>query len=70
MNQPTPGMVKPIRHVQLYGYLVERNRKLFHPRGTQPLCGAEMASQMIEAGWLVKTGDRYVLTPEAQRWLA
>ena len=35
-----------------------------------PLCSAGMTRRMIEAGWLVKAGDRYELTPQAQQRIA
>ncbi|WP_456675059.1 hypothetical protein [Bradyrhizobium sp. RDM12] len=67
MEGPTPGMQNPLRQARLYGYLIEHERALFHPGGNHPLCGAGMARRLIEAGWLVKAGDRYELTPKALR---
>lgn len=70
MEAPTPGMQKPLRQARLYGYLIEREGALFHPGGSHPLCSAGMTRRMIEAGWLVKAGDRYELTPQAQQRIA
>jgi hypothetical protein len=70
MEAPTPGMQNPLRQARLYGYLIEREGALFHPGGGHPLCSAGMTRRMIEAGWLVKAGDHYELTPQAQELIA
>ncbi|MCK1405122.1 hypothetical protein IVB48_06735 [Bradyrhizobium sp. 76] len=70
MEAPTPGMQNPLRQARLYGYLIEREGALFHPGGGHPLCSAGMTRRMIEAGWLVKAGDYYELTPQAQEMIA
>jgi hypothetical protein len=63
-------MQNPLRQARLYGYLIEREGALFHPGGNHPLCGASMARRMIAAGLLVKAGDRYELTSQAQERIA
>ncbi|RZN10369.1 hypothetical protein CWO91_13475 [Bradyrhizobium genosp. SA-3] len=66
---PTPGMLRRLRHAQLYGYLIERDGLLFHPGGDRPLCGFYTARRMLKARWLKKVGTRYELTPEALQQL-
>jgi len=66
---PKPGMLRPLRSAQLYGYLIERDGLLFHPGGNRPLCGFYTARLMLNARWLKKVGSRYELTPEALQQL-
>jgi hypothetical protein len=60
-----PGMLKPLRLAQIYGYLVEGKDGLYHPGGSQPACSMGLAQKMVEGGWLVKHGRRYEPTEKA-----
>ena len=57
-------MHRALRQAQLYGYLVEREGKLFHPGGSQPVCGMQIARALAQQGWLVHRADRYEITPD------
>ena len=64
----SPGMRKPLRQARLYGYLVEREGKLYHPGGgSNPVCGKSFARRMVDNGWLVGKGDRYEITSEGMK---
>jgi hypothetical protein len=60
-------MIRALRQAQLYGYLVARTGKLYHPGGSRPVCSALTALKMVRAGWLAPRGDRYEITREGLR---
>ena len=62
-----PGMVKPLRLLRIYGFMLERRDGLYHPGGNQPACTMALARMMAEGGWLVKHGERYELTEQGLR---
>jgi hypothetical protein len=61
---------KALRHAQLYGYLVARHGRLYHPGGSRPLCGVQLSKQIVRSGWLRFRSGKYELTPEGSRVLA
>lgn len=61
-------MLKPLRLALLYGYLIAHGTRLYHPGGTHPVCSLAFAQQMIEAGLLLQTDQRFELTPEGRRF--
>lgn len=60
-------MIRALRQAQLYGYLVARTGKLYHPGGSRPVCSAQTALKMVRAGWLAPRGNRYEITREGLR---
>ena len=58
-----------LRHARLYGYLVARTGRVYHPGGGRPVCSEQTALDMVRAGWLVRRGDRFEITPEGLRVL-
>jgi hypothetical protein len=60
-------MRRALRQAQLYGYLVTRTDRLYHPGGSQPLCALQTAREMVRAGWLVVRNDKYEITPDGLR---
>lgn len=55
-------MFKPLRHARLYGYLEEREGKLYHPGGSRPVCSKQYAKRLVDNGWLSAKGNRYEIT--------
>jgi hypothetical protein len=55
--------IKALRHAQLYGYLINRTGRLYYPGGSYPVCSEQIAHEMVGAGWLVRRGGRYEITP-------
>lgn len=70
MDNLSPGMRRALRQAQLYGYLVEREGKLFHPGGNHPVCGMQIAQALARHGWLAHQADRYQITPDGARAVA
>ncbi len=62
--------LKVLRQAQLYGYLIARHGRLYHPGGGRPICGVQLSKQIVRSGWLRFRTDRYELTPEGLRVLA
>jgi hypothetical protein len=60
-------MKRALRQAQLYGYLIQRGRNLYHPGGNHPVCSLALALRMVEDGWLVIEDDLYKLTREGLR---
>jgi hypothetical protein len=56
-----------LRQAQLYGYLVARTDRLYHPGGTRPLCGLQTAQEMVRQELLVIRNGRYEITPKGLR---
>lgn len=66
MPEVSPGMLRPLRLTLLYGVLVARGSKLYHPGSAHPVCSMSLAKQMIEAGLLVRSGQRFELSEEGR----
>jgi hypothetical protein len=47
-------MQRVLRWAQLYGYLVARSDRLYHPGRNHPLCSLFTAGEMIRSGWLIE----------------
>lgn len=62
-----PSMLRPLRLLRVYGFMVERRDGLYHPGGNQPACSMALAGRMVQGGWLVKQGERYQLTEKGLR---
>jgi ribosomal protein S19E (S16A) len=62
------AMRSALRIAQLYGYLVARTDRLYHPGGMEAVCSLYTAQEMVKAGWLVIREGRYVITPEGRRF--
>jgi hypothetical protein len=62
--------IRVLRQAQLYGYLVARTGRVYYPGGSRPVCSGQTALEMVRAGWLVRRGDRYEITPEGLRVLS
>ncbi|MCP3402107.1 MULTISPECIES: hypothetical protein [unclassified Bradyrhizobium] len=63
-----PAMVKALRLVRVYGFMVERRDGLYYPGSNRPACSKALAEKMVEGGWLVKHGERY--QPTEKGWQA
>jgi hypothetical protein len=55
--------IRALRQAQLYGYLINRTGRLYYPGGSHPVCSEQTAHEMVRAGWLVRRGGRYEITP-------
>jgi hypothetical protein len=63
-----PSLIRnALRQAQLYGYLVARTDRLYHPGGTRPLCGLQTAHEMVRQELLVIRNGRYEITPKGLR---
>ena len=69
MEKPSPLMQRALRQAQLYGYLVVRHDRLYHPGGNKPVCSLYAARDMIRSGWLIARDDRFEITAEGRRAL-
>jgi hypothetical protein len=67
MDELTPGMHRVLRQACLYGYLAERNDRLYHPGGSTPVCTRVFISSMVRLGWLKPSFGRYEITSEGKR---
>jgi hypothetical protein len=67
MEKPSPGMLKALRQAQLYGHLVVRNDRLYHPGGSHPLCSLQTAREMVRSGWMARRDGEYEITPDGRR---
>lgn len=63
-------MVKPLRLALLYGHLIARGARLYHPGGPHPVCSLSLAKQMVQAGLLCKNGEKFELTQEGRNCTA
>jgi len=45
-----PGMLKALRLVRVYGFMVERRDGLYYPGRNQPACSRTLAEKMVEGG--------------------
>jgi hypothetical protein len=54
--------IRVLRHAQLYGHLINRTGRLYYPGGSHPVCSEQTAHEMVRAGWLVHSRDRYEIT--------
>ena len=57
---------RALRQAQLYGHLVARHGRLYHPGG-EPLCGPQTSMEIVRSGWLRFRRGKYVITPEGLR---
>jgi hypothetical protein len=55
--------IRALRQARLYGYLINRTGRLYYPGGSHPVCSEQTAHEMVIAGWLVRRGGRYEITP-------
>src|ERR1700739_4895215 len=55
--------IRALRQARLYGYLINRTGRLYHPCGRHPVCREQTAHEMVRAGLLVRRGGRYEVTP-------
>jgi hypothetical protein len=70
MEKPSLTTQRALRQAQLYGCLVARNDRLYHPGGNKPVCSLNAAGDMIRSGWLiVRDNNRFEITPEGRRAL-
>src|SRR5215475_147297 len=67
MEKPLPGALRALRQAQLYGHLVARGNRLYHPGGNEPICNLHMAHEMIRSGWLTFQDGKYKITSEGQQ---
>ena len=58
---------RALRQAQLYGHLVARHGRLYHPGGGEPLCGPQTSKEIVRSGWLRFRSGRYLITPEGLR---
>jgi hypothetical protein len=65
-EKPSPATQRALRQAQLYGCLVARNDRLYHPGGNKPVCSLNAARDMIRSGWLIARDDRFEITPEGR----
>jgi hypothetical protein len=71
MQTTAPHVVqKTLRQAQLYGYVVVRNDRMYHPGGNNPLCSLHLAKEIAKSGWLRLQGERFEITPEGLKALA
>jgi hypothetical protein len=61
--------LRTLRQAQLYGHLVARRGRLFHPGGDNPLCDVQTSKEIVRSGWLKYRDGKYVITPEGLRAL-
>jgi hypothetical protein len=61
--------IRALRQAQLYGYLIDRTGRLYHPGGGHPVYSVQTAKEMVRAGWLVQRDGRYDITPDGLRVL-
>lgn len=66
MNSSFRPMLRALRQAQLYGHLVARDHKLYHPGGSQSLCRLHYAERMVRSGWLTVRDGRYEITAEGR----
>ena len=69
MDKPSPHMLRALRQAQLYGYLLARNDRLYHPGGSHPVCSTLTAKEMVELGWLTFRDGRFEVAPKGRRAL-
>jgi hypothetical protein len=67
MDKSSPTMLRTLRQAQLYGHLIARSDRLYHPGGNHPLCSLHTAQEMVRSGWLVLQDGRYEITTEGVR---
>jgi hypothetical protein len=58
--------IRALRQAQLYGYLVARTGRVYHPGGSRPVCSVQTANEMVRAGWLVHRDGKYEITGEGR----
>jgi hypothetical protein len=61
--------LRTLRQAQLYGHLVARRGRLFHPLGDNSLCDVQTSKEIVRSGWLKYRDGKYVITPEGLRAL-
>ncbi|KRP90756.1 hypothetical protein I6F14_17595 [Bradyrhizobium sp. IC3069] len=66
MKSPSPGMRRALRQARLYGHLLVRNDRLYHPGGNHPICSIQLAREMVRSGWMTKHDGEYEITAEGQ----
>jgi hypothetical protein len=70
MQTTAPHVVqKTLRQAQLYGYLIARSDRLYHPGGNKPVCSLHIAKQMVGSGLLRVQADKFEITPEGSKAL-
>jgi hypothetical protein len=70
MSQMEKRALKALRQARLYGHLVARHGRLFHPGGGNPLCDVQTSKEIVRSGLLKYRDGKYVLAPEGLRVLA
>ena len=63
------GVQRALRQAQLYGHLVARHGRLYHPGGGEPLCGPQTSKEIVRSGSLIYHSGKYVITPAGLRVL-
>lgn len=69
MENPSLVKRKALRQAQLYGYLIARTDRLYHPGGNHPICSVYTAQEMVRSGWLSLRHGRYEITPDGRHVL-
>jgi DNA-directed RNA polymerase subunit RPC12/RpoP len=67
MEKPLSGPLRALRQAKLYGHLVARGNRLYHPGGNEPVCSLQMAQGMLRSGWLIFQDGKYKITTEGQQ---
>jgi hypothetical protein len=68
MENASPGIRRSLRQAQLYGYLIARNERLYHPGGSHPVCSLQIGLEMVRCGWMrIRDGGRCEITLEGLR---
>ena len=60
-------MCRALRQAQLYGHLIARSDRLYHPGASHPVCSIHTAREMVRSGWMTAQGDQYSITPDGLR---
>jgi hypothetical protein len=68
MDKPSYAMQAALRIVKLYGYLIARTDRLYHPGSNDAVCSLYTAQEMVRSGWLIVRNGRYEITPEGRRF--
>jgi hypothetical protein len=67
-SEPTPKMRKALSHAFTWGYLTERDGKIYSGASDEkPVCAKATASTLVQRGWLKPWRSRYEITREGKR---
>jgi hypothetical protein len=69
MDKPSLAKRKALRQAELYGYLVARTDRLYHPGSNHPICSVYTAEEMVRSGWLRLHDGRYEITLDGRQVL-